>query len=127
MLRCSALWSLLLLCVCSSVGSQTLKGFGIGMIPLLSDPHHYDGKVILTYGFLNLRPNDNGLWLHKEDLDSALWKNSFSVELTPEQQQRFKSMNQTYVVIQGTLHSKDNQDEMLNSGTITDITVLKPI
>jgi len=97
------------------------------MIQLLSDPHRYDGKVILTYGFFNLRPNDNGLWLHKEDLDSALWKNSFSVELTPEQQQRFKSMNQTYVVIQGTLHSKGNQDEMLNSGTITDITVLKPI
>lgn len=118
---------ILLVIVCSSAGSQTPKGFGIGMISILSNPYKYDGKIILTYGFLNLRANDNGLWFHKEDLDAALWKDSFSVELTPEQQQRFKSLNQTYVVIQGTFHSKANQDEMLTSGTITNVTVLKPI
>jgi hypothetical protein len=31
------------------------------------------------------------------------------------------------VVIRGTFHSKANQDEMLTSGTISNVIVLKPI
>lgn len=101
-----------------------MKPITIGMIPLLASPQKYDGKVIRTWGFLNLRPNNDGLWLHKEDLQAALWKDSFALELTDQQQEEFKGLNHTYVMVQGTLHSKGPDGPSLESGTISRVTLL---
>ncbi|MGB6469468.1 MAG: hypothetical protein WBE88_01300, partial [Candidatus Acidiferrales bacterium] len=63
-------------------------------------------------------------WLHREDLQNSLLKDSFALELTQKQREQFKSLNHTYVVVQGTLHSKGSDDPGLESGTISDVTVV---
>lgn len=95
-----------------------------GMVALLAAPQKYDGKVIQTWGFLNLRYESDSLWLHEEDLRNSLLKDSFALELTQKQREQFKSLNHTYVVVQGTLHSKGSDDPGLESGTISDVTMV---
>lgn len=105
--------------------ARPAKPVVVGMIPLLASPEKYDGKIIQTWGFLNLRPpEDNGIWLHKEDMDASLWKDSFRLQLTEKQDEQYKSLNHTYVIVQGTLHSKGPATPDLVSGTISDVTLV---
>jgi len=94
------------------------------MVALLAAPQKYDGKVIQTWGFLNLRYESDSLWLHQEDLRNSLLKDSFALELTQKQREQFKSLNHTYVMVQGTLHCKGSDDSGLESGTISDVTMV---
>lgn len=96
----------------------------VGMVALLSAPQNYNGKVIRTWGFLNLRSDDDGLFLHEEDLRIPLLKNSFKLDLTAEQEQQFKNLNLTYVILEGTMRSDGPDSSALTSGTITHITLV---
>lgn len=108
-----------------SMGAQKhSKPIGVGMVALLALPERYDGKVIRTWGFLNLRYENDALFLHEEDLRVPLLKNSFGLELTEEQEKQFKDFNLTYVMVEGTLHSKGADTTDLNSGIIVHITLV---
>jgi hypothetical protein len=96
----------------------------VGMVALLAVPEKYNGKIIRTWGFLNLRYESDALFLHEEDLRVPLLKNSFRLELTEEQEKQFKNLNLTYVMVQGTLHSEGADTPDLNSGTILNITLV---
>jgi hypothetical protein len=108
-----------------SLGTPKLpEPISVGMVALLAAPEKYNGKLIRTWGFLNLRSDDDALFLHEEDLRVPLLKNSFRLELTVEQEKQFKDLNLTYVVIDGTLHSEGAAGPALNSGTIVHITLV---
>jgi hypothetical protein len=96
----------------------------VGMVALLAAPQKYNGKIIRTWGFLNLRSDDNAIFLHKEDCQVPLLKNSFGLDLTEEQEKQFKSLNQTYVMVEGTLHSAGPDGPASNSGTLVHITLV---
>ncbi len=133
-MRCAMKWqaiNLSIVLLFSAAGSKLSKSaprpskpISIGMIALLAAPQKYDGKVIRTWGFLNLRYESDGLWLHREDLRASLLKDSFALELTDEQQEQFKGLNHTYVMVQGTLHSKGPDGSGLESGTISRVTLV---
>ncbi len=118
----------LLLLVASSRFSMSApkrsEPISVGMVALLATPQKYSGKVIRTWGFLNLRSDDDALFLHEEDLRIPLLKNSFRPELTAEQEKQFKDLNLTYVIVEGTLHSEGPDGPALNSGTIAHITLV---
>src|SRR5579864_3419751 len=96
-LRCTMKWKAtslsvgLLLVAAASRPSASAprhsKPITIGMVALLAGPQKYDGKVVRTWGFLNIArtSEDDSLWLHKEDLVAALSKDSFGLELREEQ------------------------------------------
>lgn len=102
------------------------KSVSIGMVALLAAPQKYDGREIQTWGYLHIgrMPEEDSLWLRKEDGDFALFKNSFALELSPEQRKAFNCVNHTYVVAIGTLRSDGPDTSSMNSGTITRITRL---
>ncbi|MGE5114109.1 MAG: hypothetical protein ACM3JB_24885 [Acidobacteriaceae bacterium] len=108
-----------------SAQKQT-KAVSVGMIALLASPQNYDGKQILTWGFLHIgrMPEEDSLWLRKEDGDFSLFKNSFALELSPEQRQAFNCVNHTYVLVRGTLRSDGPDTSSMNSGTIKRVTQL---
>lgn len=117
--------AVLLLAASTMVPMNAQKRSGpisVGMVALLAAPQNYNGKVIRTWGFLNLRPDDDGLFLHEEDLRIPLLKNSFKLDLTAEQEQQFKNLNLTYVILEGTMRSEGPDGPALTSGTITHIT-----
>lgn len=101
------------------------KPISVGMVALLAAPQKYNGKVVQTWGFLNLRSDSNALFLHEEDLRVPLWKNSFALDLTEEQEEQFKSLSLTYVIVEGTLHSEGPDGPALNSGTLVHITLVR--
>ncbi|MGD0155992.1 MAG: hypothetical protein ABSB50_07830 [Terracidiphilus sp.] len=99
----------------------------VGMIALLASPQKYNGKVIETIGFLNIgrgRESDN-LWLHEEDGQLFLCKNSFALDLSDDQRKQFAYLNHTYVVVTGTLHSDGPEGSVMNSGVIVNITQME--
>lgn len=103
---------------------KTSKPINVGMVALLASPEKYDGKEISTWGFLHIgrMPEDDGLWLHKEDGDFALYKNSLALELSPEQRQSYGCVNHTYVMITGRMRSDGPDTSALNSGAIQSVT-----
>lgn len=113
-------WSSRLLWGASKIGEPT----SVGMVALLAAPQKYNGRVVRTWGFLNLRADDNAIFLHKEDCEIPLLKNSFRLDLTEDQQAQFKNLNQTYVMVEGTLHSAGPDGPALNSGTFVHITLV---
>jgi hypothetical protein len=110
----------------SSSAPKHPKPMNVGMIALLASPQKYNGKIIDTIGFLHISrfPEDDSLWLHREDLQNSLWKDSFALNLTQKQREEFKSLNHTYVMVQGTLHSKWAGSSGYQSGTISDVTMV---
>ena len=96
----------------------------VGMLALLAAPQKYDGKVIRTIGYLYLRSDGDALFFREEDLQIPLLKDSFAMELTPEQKQEFKALNLTYVMVEGTLRSQGPDGPAVNSGTISHITMV---
>lgn len=98
----------------------------IGMIPLLAAPQQYDGRRIQTWGYLHIgrMPEQDSLWLRKEDGDAALLKNSFALDLSTEQRRAFACVNNTYVIVNGVLRSEGAASSRMDSGTITGITHL---
>jgi hypothetical protein len=95
----------------------------VGMIALLASPQKYNQKVIQTVGFLNIgrgRESDN-LWLHEEDGQLFLCKNSFALDLSDDQRKQFAYLNHTYVVVTGILHSDGPEGSAMNSGVIVNI------
>lgn len=108
----------------STAGPKPAKPISVGMVALLAMPQKYNGKIIRTWGFLNLRSDDNAVFLHEEDLRIPLLKNSFKLELTPEQETKFKPLNLTYVMIEGTMRSQGPDGPALNSGTIAHVTLI---
>lgn len=103
---------------------KSAEPISVGMVALLAAPQNYNNKIIRTWGFLNLHSDDNALFLHEEDLRIPLLKNSFKLELTPEQERQFKKLNLTYVMIEGTMRSKGPDGPDLHSGTITHLTLV---
>ncbi|HLW80967.1 MAG TPA: hypothetical protein VKS20_02890 [Candidatus Acidoferrales bacterium] len=111
----------------SADAAKRSKPIGIGMIPLLAAPEKYGGKVIQTWGFLSLgriKNEDDFVWLHKEDVEASLLKDAFGLDLTDKQREKFKMFNGTYVVIEGTLHSKGPSTSDMESGRISNVTIL---
>ncbi len=105
---------------------KTSKPISIGMIALLAAPDHYDGKQVTTWGFLNIgrMPEEDSLWLRKEDGDFSLFKNSLALQLSSEQRKKFACVNHSYVMLTGTIRSEGPDTSSMNSGTIKQITTL---
>lgn len=97
----------------------------VGMIMLLAAPQRFDHHVIRTWGYLNLRSDNDGLWLHEGDLQASLWKDSIALDLTEEQEKQFQNLNHTYVMVEGVLHANKPTSRALNSGTLVHITLVQ--
>lgn len=124
---------IIVLAVCLLAGSRSdgwsavekpSNPINVGMLALLSAPQKYSGKTIRTIGYLYLRSDGDALFFHQEDLEIPLLKDSFALELTPEQKQQFKGLNLTYVMVQGVMQSSGPDGPGLNSGTITHVTMV---
>jgi hypothetical protein len=105
---------------------KSSKPVSLGMIALLAAPQNYDGKEVKTWGFLHIgrMPEEDSLWLRKEDGDFSLFKNSFALDLSLKQRQEFNCVNHTYVLITGTLRSEGPDTSSMDSGRIEEITRL---
>lgn len=91
----------------------------VSMIQLIASSEKYEGKYVRVMGFLRLEFEGNALYLHREDYEKSLYRNGVWVHVAEiETSRRF---NMKYVLIEGTLDSKDRGHMGLWSGAIKDI------
>ncbi len=100
--------------------------YQVSLIRLIANPEKYDGKKLRVIGYLHLEFEGNGLFLHKEDYDIGISKNSIWVDVDikhPETSSLNKFSNH-YVIIEGTFDGHDNGHMGSCSGSIKKITRL---
>lgn len=97
----------------------------VSMIQLLSNPEKYEGKWVLTRGFLSMqREREYHLYLHEEDYKYALM-NGMVLRLTEAQHKQFEKLNLKYVLIEGTVHAGVGGHDEGYCGEIVDVTRLE--
>ena len=109
----------------SQTAPTTQQAAQVGMVMLLATPARFDNHIIRTWGFLNLRADNDGLWLHEDDMQASLWKDSVALDLTEEQQKQYQNLNHTYVMVEGVLHAHKATSRALDSGTLVHIRLVR--
>ncbi len=79
---------------------------------MLAMPASSSAKQVQVSGFLVLDFEGQALYLHKEDYQEGLSLNSIYVSLTPEQQQKYKSLDKTYVTIEASFQKRRKSEDI---------------
>jgi hypothetical protein len=98
----------------------------ISMITLLANLDFYHNKPILVEGFLKLEHEGNCLYLHKEDYEQGLSKNSIWVEVTESIAEQLQELNLRYAMIEGVFDAQLKGHFNCCSGTIKSISRTEP-
>jgi hypothetical protein len=98
------------------------------IINLIATPEKYEGHLVKVAGFLNFEPNGNALYLHKDDYDHGIYKNSIYINMSEDSVAKMYPHNKRYVVVEGLFSL--NQGYMNSfSGSLRDVKCLydKPL
>jgi hypothetical protein len=105
------------------IGTQPLQ---ISIIQLIADPAAYNGKMVQVIGFLHLEFEGDALYLHREDFEMTLTRNSVWInrprDLTKAQTE---AINNHYVLCVGVFQADRNGHMGLFTGEIHQITHLE--
>jgi hypothetical protein len=76
---------------------------GISIITLIANPEKYEGDTVMVAGFLNLEFEGNALYIHKEDYEHRMSKNSIWVDIDRDSLKlsKINKYNKKYVEIEG--------------------------
>ncbi len=102
------------------------QGPDVSLVSLIANPDKYNGKKIRVIGYLHLEFEGNGLYLHKDDYDHAISKNSIWVSIGPKHPEvsNLKQYSNHHVIMEGTYNSEMTGHMGMNSGSIEKITRL---
>jgi hypothetical protein len=113
---------LLVLMVTSPAGSRggpkAPYGEKVSMIQLIANPEKYDGKLIAVVGYLQLKFEDNELFLHEEDYKHYITKNAIWVSVGPKMKPYSDQLNMHYVLLVGTFNATNKGHMDMESGSI---------
>jgi len=78
---------------------------GISIVALIANPEKYEGDTVMVAGFLNLEFEGNALYIHKDDYEHRIFKNSIWVDVDRDSlKSYFNKYNQKYVMVQGVFY-----------------------
>jgi hypothetical protein len=96
------------------------------MIALLASPQLYNGKFIRTTGVLCIEFEGNALYLHEEDYRFSMTKNAVKLDLSKEQEERFKPLSLKHVLIEGMVEvDKHSVETGMYTGSLKNVTRLE--
>lgn len=93
----------------------------VSLIQLISTPKAFDGEDVQVIGFLRLEFEGNALYLHKEDFEQRISKNSVWVSLDAKSQDDAAKLNMQYVMLVGTFDARNKGHMSLHSGALLHI------
>jgi hypothetical protein len=113
----------------SAVGAQRpeappQRAAMVSLVALLARAHEYDGKTVQVVGFAHLEFEGNGLYLHREDFEQGIVKNSVWLEVSGEQAS--SAPTDRYVIVEGVFNARNNGHMGLRSGSIERVTRFDP-
>jgi len=82
---------------------------GISIITLIANPEKFEGDTVMVAGFLNLEFEGNALYIHQEDYEHRMYKNSIWVDIDRDSLKLpyFNKYNKKYVEIEGVFSQGD--------------------
>lgn len=105
--------------------ARKAQPLSVSMVALLASPQKYDGKLIRVIGVLGIQFESNALYLHEEDYEYGITKNSFFVRLTEEQEKNFRALAKKHVIVEGIFSANGPEAREMTSGAIFDISRLE--
>jgi len=114
---------LLLLLVVTGFSAGPVKhdALGVSLIRLIGSPKEYAGKTVRVVGYLHLEFEGNGIYIHREDYERGLSKNSLWVDAPTEMMKEMQKLNDRYVLLEGVFEPEMQGHMGLSSGSIIKI------
>jgi hypothetical protein len=94
------------------------------MVQLLADPQKFHGQRVQVIGFAHFEFEGNAIYLSKEDYDYGITKNGLWLSTSKDSGDP-RELNNSYLVVEGTLNAEMKGHLGLWSGSIENITVLR--
>ena len=96
----------------------------LSLVNLIATPEKYHGKKVQIIGYLNIKFEGNGIYLHKDDYEHGIYSNGFWVSIDKNIQQKIadEKINKNYVLLEGTFNMNQRGHMGLWSGAIEQIT-----
>ena len=95
------------------------------MVQLLADPQKFHGKQVQVIGFAHFEFEGNAIYLSKEDYDYGLTKNGLWLSVAGKDGGDTRDLNNTYVIVEGTVNAEMQGHMGMWSGSIENITTLR--
>jgi hypothetical protein len=73
----------------------------VSLVQPIATPEKFDGRVVRVVGFCRLEFDVEALYLHREDLEAALTKNSVRMDLGSMVLQNKQQFTDVYVLVEG--------------------------
>lgn len=93
----------------------------VSLIQLIATPEKYHGKRVRVKGFLRLEFEGNAIYLHREDYEYRVYKNSLWLDATKEMYRDHKKIDLHYVLIEGVFNARSQGHMGLFSGAVKKI------
>jgi hypothetical protein len=92
----------------------------VSIISLISNPEKYNGSRVRIIGYLNMEYENDAIYLHKEDYDLKINKNSIGIEILRRQRDSLnsKGYNNKYVFVEGTFNMHRANEGSFNSSVV---------
>ena len=112
---------------CNSIQKIETKSIEVPLQNLIEQPDKYDGKKIITKGFVRVEFEQNAIYLTKEDCENYMTKNAlwlkFKIKIKKNgiylQPSNFK--NNDYNVVEGVFLKGDYSQQVFFSGELKEI------
>ncbi len=90
----------------------------VSMYRLLATPQAYDGKKVLLHGYLQLAEGSGALFVNETALKYGPKMDSVYVRFTPDQIKKYQSVNEKWVMIEGTFSRPQDERALDFAGTL---------
>lgn len=97
----------------------------VPLVQLIATPDRYDGVLVRTIGFLWLEFEGNALYLHREDYENAIIKQSVWLDFPGEPTADQRALRGNYVLVEGVFNAKRSGHLGLHTGAIEKINRLQ--
>ena len=94
----------------------------VSMVELIATPERFNGQRVVVVGFAHLEFEGNALFLHKEDYDNGITKNSLRLSVPRNGAEAWEALSGGYVRIEARFKWDERLRSDLFSGFLTEIT-----
>jgi len=94
----------------------------VSMVALIASPERFNGQRVVVTGFAHFEFEGNALYLHKEDYDNRITKNSLRLSVPRNGAETWRALSGGYVRIEALFKWDERMRADLFSGVLVEIT-----
>lgn len=96
----------------------------VSVIELIATPERFHGQEVRVIGYLHLEFEGDAVYLHREDFEYSIAKNSLAIDVSEPQMRAWQKLNNRYVMIEGRFSSAEKGHFGMRAGALQQITRL---